>query len=110
MATYQIGELRERIKVERETLTQTDMGGQTVALTTVFEDWALVRPMRLAERSGDGQLTATAGYIFVIRNQASVLPTDRILWNGEYYNIRGLRTRGIQANFIEIEAERGVAL
>ena len=108
--TYQIGELNERITISRETLTETAMGGQTVAVATVFNDWALVRPMRVSEGSADGKLQATGGYIFTIRNQFTPLPTDRITWRGETYNIRGIMTRGQTAGYIEIEAERGVAL
>ena len=109
-STYQIGELNERVTISRETLKATAMGGQTVSLETVFNDWALVRPMRVSERSADGKLQATGGYIFTIRNQFAPLPTDRITWRGESYNIRGIMTRGQAAGYIEIDAERGVAL
>ncbi len=110
MMRYHIGEFRQQIKIERETLTTDTLGGQTVALSTIYDGWALARPLSGSERSEHGKLQAQAGYMFVIRNVVEIRENDRITWDGQTYNIRSINTRGAQAMYVEMAAERGVAL
>ena len=110
MMKYHIGEFRQQIKIERETLTADAIGGHTVALTTVYEGWAHARPVSTSERYNQDKLQAIASYIFVIRNIVELQENDRVTWDGQAYNIRGINTRGDQAMYVEITAERGVAI
>ena len=44
-------------------------------------------------------------YIFKIYNRSDVKEADRIVWNGENYNIRGIRREGEQRLYLLIDAE-----
>jgi SPP1 family predicted phage head-tail adaptor len=110
MMKYHIGEFRELIKIEEEALTPDGVGGHTVALTTIYDGWALVRPLSVRERLNQDQLEASGRVVFIIRNNYSITETMRVTWNNEKYNILGLNKRGAGVMYLEIQAERGVAL
>lgn len=106
---YHAGELDKRITFKRETLTPDGIGGHTVNLSDIATVWALARPMSGREIERYDQLNATALYLFVVRNRQDVKEDDRIIWDGEEYNIRFLKSRGGRSLYLEIVAERGVA-
>jgi head-tail adaptor len=55
------------------------------------------------------RVNASAMYLFVIRYRTDVEESDRILWKGEFYNIRYIAQGTGRALYLEIDAERGVA-
>lgn len=110
MATYRPGELSENIIIKRETLTPDDMGGNTLALTNVHTCRAHVRPMSGGERNNWDQLNSANMYLFVIRYRTGILATDRITWRGYTFNIRQIDDKGPRSMYLEIAAEKGVAL
>lgn len=105
------GELDQLITIQRESLADDGMGGQTVTLTAIATDlWAKVRPLSGKEFELYDQLNATAMVKFIIRHRSDLLPSDRIAWNGESYNIRYIPPAGGRDMYLMIDAERGVAL
>jgi SPP1 family predicted phage head-tail adaptor len=107
---YRPGELDQLITVQRETLTDDGMGGQEIALTNVATDiWAKARPLSGKEYDRHDKLNASAMYLFVIRARDDLNESDRIIWNGNTYNIRSILPRGSRSLYLEIDAERGVA-
>lgn len=105
---YTRGELNQRITIERKQRTPDGGGGYVEAWSTVETRWALVRPMSGNERAASQQTQADANYLIVVRNPADVQHADRIMWNGDAYNVRFIKDRGSRALYLEIEAERGV--
>ena len=103
------GKLDQRIKIVRETETPDGIGGNTIALSDVAEVWASVHHKTGREQIADDRLDAKASYVFVIRWRDDVLPDDRLLWRGSYYNIRTIKQNGGRELYLEIDAEYGVA-
>jgi SPP1 family predicted phage head-tail adaptor len=106
---YHPGEMNERVQIIRETRTSDGAGGQTLSLTTLASVWAHVRPRSGREMERFDRVNASAMYLFVIRYRTDVEESDRIMWKGEFYNIRYIAQGTGRALYLEIDAERGVA-
>lgn len=105
------GELDQLITIQRETEVSDGMGGHTVSLSAVVSDlWAKVRPLSGKEAEQHGKLSATAMVAFIIRHRTDLLGDDRIVWNGDSYNIRHIQPTSQRSMYLIIEAEKGVAL
>jgi SPP1 family predicted phage head-tail adaptor len=104
------GELDQRIKISREALTTDAGGGQTVALSVLTTVWAKVIAKSTRERETSDRLDASGLYTFIIRYRADIRENDRITWGGNDYNVRGIPREGGRKLYLEIDAERGVAL
>ncbi len=106
---FRIGEMDQRVTLQREVLTPDGMGGNTLALTTIATVWALVRPRGGKEIEYTERLNGQAAYMFVIRQRDDIQENDRINWQGVDYNIRMISRLGGRNLYLEIDAERGVA-
>ena len=104
-------ELNQRIEFKRATQAPDGSGGHTSTLTTFAKVWAKVAPVRGQEVVQADRLQRVAAYVFTIRKneRLAISETDRILWKGREYNIRYLPDLVSQEQFIDIEAEAGVA-
>lgn len=106
---HRAGELDQQITIKRETKVSDGMGGDISTLVDVASDlWAHVRPRSGKEIGTHDRVEAPALYLFVIRYRNDIRNDDRIVWNGETYNIRAILTAGSRTSFLEINAERGV--
>lgn len=106
------GQLDQKITLQRLAKTADGYGGATSAWAdydTNASVWAHVRAKAGRESTDEGRMTASFIVLFTIYNRTDIDPRDRIVWNGETYNIRGLRTEGGRRLMLVIEAERGVA-
>jgi SPP1 family predicted phage head-tail adaptor len=86
------GELDQRIIFQQLSGGLDGLGqqGETWAdIATVPTVWAKARPSRSAERFAAGQLQSIADVVFTVRYRADILPSMRILWRGEPYEIVG---------------------
>lgn len=107
---YRPGELDQLIIIQRETQVDDGMGGQTVTLTTLVADlFAKARALSGKESERYDQLSATAMVTFIIRYRDDLQHDDRIVWNGDTYNIRYIAPASGRDLYLSIEAERGVA-
>lgn len=107
-----IGKLDQRITFER--LAETSDGGGGVvrawaALSVRPTVWAAVRPRVAREGVETNRMTSAYLAEFTIRNRTDLNETDRIIWKGEAWNIRGILRQGERQMYLQIEAERGVA-
>ena len=104
------GRKDQPISIERNTPTRSLSGG-------FIDAWAVLQPLLWAEvkaKAGreameDGRPNATFVVVFTVYNLPGLLETDRIIWNGVRYNIRGILREGESPLDLKIEAERGVA-
>jgi len=71
--------------------------------------WASVVAKAGRESLQEGRVNASNIVLFTIYNRTDVSEVDRIIWNGEAYNIRNVRREGGRQLRLVIEAERGVA-
>lgn len=109
MASYRIGQLTQRIQIERDAVQSDGMGGQTKAAVVVASISAYVRPKSARELLAAQQVAATASVVFVIRWRGDLLASDRVVWQGVRYNITNPPNPDSRQPFLELEAERGVA-
>lgn len=107
-----IGGMDQRITLQRYTEAADGIGGVTRAwanLAATPTVWAAVKAKAGREGMDEGRVNATYVVLFTIYNRTDLSELDRILWNGEAYNIRNLRREGGRKLRLVIEAERGVA-
>lgn len=107
--SYQVGEFREWIKIQKAVLTPTAMGGNSVEYETTYEGFALVRPRTGGERRADNRLAEYHAYLVVVRNILELNETDQILWNGYVWQVKSINRKGFSSFYTEIDCIRGVA-
>jgi len=108
----EVGRLDQRITFQRQTDTADGVGGTVKTwadLSSVPSVWANVVAKSGREAMNDGRMQASYVSVFTVHNRADILETDRIMFGGTPYNIRGIRREGTRNLFLVIEAERGVA-
>jgi SPP1 family predicted phage head-tail adaptor len=106
-----IGKMDQRITLQRVTETPDGIGGTTRGWSDLAVNpspWARVIAKAGREGMTEGRMTATYIVLFTIWNRDDLSEVDRILWNGEAYNIRNIRREGERKLYLVIEAERGV--
>lgn len=105
---HQIGELRERITIERAATADDGAGGETVSWSSYATIWAKVQPVRGREEVRLGRLSSVETYLVVIRHRTDLSELDRVVWRGKTLNIRTMQDRDMDRAFLTIEAEAGV--
>ena len=107
-----IGRMDQRISLQRQ-IEAPDGGGGVVRtwgnVATNACPWANVKAKAGREGLDEGRTNATYVVVFTIYNREDLSEKDRIVWNGETYNIRGILRMGDRKLYLQIEAERGVA-
>lgn len=104
------GTMREQITIQRKSVTADRTGGRAESWTTLATCFAAVRTKPNGETLEEGRMNARTLNAFTIWHDAAptVTETDRILWNGEAWNIRGIYRSGTSVLTVQIDAERGV--
>lgn len=106
------GKLDQRIDFQRLIATADGIGGTTQAWAALDENpsvWAKVMARPGREVMVGGRMTAQMPITFTIYNRDDVTELDRIVWNGENYQIRNILRMGSRKLFLEIDAERGAS-
>lgn len=107
------GDLDELISIERQTRTGDGGGGATVSWAEVTKMWARAQWLRGGEGERQGAVRELAVYRFTVLSEAvtsaALTTSDRVVWNGEFYNIRERPRRQADQPFTDIIAETGVA-
>ena len=105
------GQLDQRITLQSFTSVPDGAGGATETWEDYATDaspWASVKARFGREQTTDGQVRASGMTTFTIRNRSDVSENDRIIWNGDAYNIRSVLRMGERELYLQIDAERGV--
>ena len=84
------GRLRHRINFQQESLAADGQGGSTRTWTSRSFASASMKPLRAEERFYNEQLNHTGTHEFVIRYRTDIAETDRIKFNGKFYQITGI--------------------
>lgn len=106
------GAKTELIAVERYVTTPDGGGGNTRAWAQVGQLWAEAQWIGGGEASRQGALRTLSRYKFIVLTAAAeaigITPEDRIVWQGDLYNIRERPQRLPRKPETEIVAETGV--
>lgn len=108
-----IGGLRHRITFQEENRSDDGAGGGDVAwanITGVNTVWGKVEPVSAGEGMLSMQLQNTVTHKITIRYKPDVTENMRIVYDGRYFNIRGIRHIEERDRWTEIRAEEGVAV
>ncbi|PPD05841.1 MAG: hypothetical protein CTY28_15960 [Hyphomicrobium sp.] len=107
------GKRTELIKIERETRAPDGGGGSVTTWAELGQLWAEARFARAGEKKDRGPVRETTVYKFIVltddAEDLGIRATDRIVWDGELYNIRERPRRMQRVAETEIVAESGVA-
>lgn len=105
-------DMNQMIRLQRATAVADGGGGRVVTWADLAATpcvWAHVRAKAGREALAEGRMNASYVVVFTIWNRCDLSEADRIVWQGESYNIRGILRTGGEALQLAIEAERGVA-
>lgn len=103
--------LRHRITIQRATTTQDPDTGETTATWVDFlnSEPAEVVPLSGREFIQSGAVQAGVNTRMTIRWQAGVLPTMRVLFDGDIYRIEAVLPDPTARRHLTLMCERGVS-
>lgn len=102
-----IGERRHRVVFQSATETQDAYGEADKSWTTLCTSWALVQPIKGAERFSANQMVADVEYRIITRYRSelsSLDAGDRATWNSKTFDIRAVIFRDHRMKELEILA------
>lgn len=104
------GDRNSYIEIQRESRTPNASGGFVTAWFPTQQAWVSIEQKNGTERTVNGVLSNVETWKFsgTYADLASILVTDRILFDGVYYNIRGIKDVQLRHITIVIGAEMGV--
>jgi SPP1 family predicted phage head-tail adaptor len=108
-----IGKLRHRITFQQENRTDDGAGGGDLSWTDIAgvpTVWARVEPVSTGEALRAMQLQSGITHRITLREKTEITTAMRIVFEGRYFNIRGIRHIEERGRWTEITAEEGVAV
>ena len=102
-----IGAMDQRITLEERVEMDDGAGGRVTRWQPVACDpcvWAAVKSKAVGESMMEGRINATFVVMFTIWNRDDLSELNRIIWNDEAYNIRGLHRLGGRPLHLTIDA------
>lgn len=105
-----IGCLDQMILLERKIETSDGAGGTEFFWQPLPDNprpWAKVEQKSNTESEVSGRRLAQTRAEFTIRLRRDLTPSDRIYWDGVYWNIRGIERRGQRVRYQVISAISG---
>lgn len=106
------GQMRDRVRIERETEQPDGGGGYEVGWFHVATVWGQLVPERGRERVESGRIEASVAAVLRIRYSSEVADVTagyRVVIDGVDYNIRSVTQPDRRNRIIEMTVERGVA-
>jgi SPP1 family predicted phage head-tail adaptor len=102
-----IGERRHRVVFQRATVTQDAFGEPDQSWASLCTSWALVQPLKGAEKFAAMQVQADVDTRIVTRYRSELSdlgPKDRATWDGHTYDIKAVIRRDHRDIELEILA------
>lgn len=107
---FRPGELDECIDFYKEVRYEDGMGGAEVDLELIEDEVSCkVRPLSGKEADRYDKVNSEEITLFVTRYRTDIVEENRIVWDGESYNIRHIPRTSKRSMYSEFYAERGVA-
>lgn len=102
------GRLNQQVTIQVPTETRQAGGGKQRTWDDVDTVWAEVLPANGGEAFAQGVARNTMFFRITIRFRTDVTPRHRLLWNGQYLNIRTCADPDQRRESLLISAESGV--
>ena len=96
--------MTERVLVRRETTSGPDYD-PVISWSTVDTVWAKVEIIELSERVRNTVTEAFRNYRFIVRHNADIQLTDKLVWDGKQFDVRSLGEHSTRQRYQIIEAE-----
>lgn len=84
---FKTGSLRHRLTLQSNTPTVDSVGGQVDSYATYATVWGSLRPMRGKELINAQQIFAEVDHKAVIRYNATIAPTNRVLFDSRIFEV-----------------------
>lgn len=100
------GHLRERITIERSTVTRDLSGGEVPAWDTLYTAYAKVEFKLIGSQEDEEskQLRGRTACVITVRKENRIVTeTDRVLFDSEVYEIDSVTQSGIQREWLVME-------
>jgi SPP1 family predicted phage head-tail adaptor len=97
------GNLRQRITIKTDTLTDDGSGGVTKTPSTHATAWAKVEPISSREAYQQGQLQGSISHRVTLRYQAGIRPKMRVEWGSRTFQIVGVRTETEEGRIVVLD-------
>lgn len=107
--SIKVGSLKHTIIIERAAKTPDGSGGNTIVWNTHITLRAKISPLSGRERVYAQRLEADITHRILFRYITDILPSDRINFNGRYFQIRSILNLEEGNCFLELSCEEGVA-
>jgi len=108
---YSGGEFRFPVVVQRPIYTPDDSGGQETSWSDQFTIFCDIDNAGGSEPYGDGstgRIRTQQTFNFTSWWRDDIQQTDRLAYNGLFWNIRQINNLNLRNKFIQIKAEAGV--
>jgi phage head-tail adaptor, putative, SPP1 family len=99
-----IGNLRERVDLQRSILVRDPDGGMMETWVTVATVFARLEPVKSQDEVIGGGIRATEAMLVHIRHREDVATDWRILWQGKPYLIDGMRNLDERRQYLTLSA------
>ena len=86
--TFNPGELKRKISLERDTLTRVDGAEVKTPTTYAANVWAKAEALSGRELLAAQQIESSVNWRFTVRYRTDILPRDRVVYNGKHMEIR----------------------
>ncbi|MFZ3035381.1 MAG: phage head closure protein [Parvibaculum sp.] len=104
-----VGELRERVTIERATRLADGVGGATSSWSELATVWASVIPLSGREVATGERVEAHQSYTITMRYRDDVTTAMRAIWKGRTLNIRSLADPDSRRRRLVLNVEEGAA-
>jgi SPP1 family predicted phage head-tail adaptor len=102
------GSLRHRVTIQQKAIGVDAFGGATETWTDVVTVWAAVEPMQGRELANAQTVSAETTTKITMRYRPWVIPANRIVFEGKYYNLQSVVDPGMQHRELIIMASEGL--
>lgn len=104
-----IGDLRQRVTLQRRSEVADAGGGVSLSWTDAGELWAEVTPLQGRETVQAMRLQPTQTYLIRLRYRDDITPADRLVFKQRILNIRSVQNVNARGQWTECRCEEGVA-
>lgn len=103
--------LDQRIELQRRTATPDPQGGELVTWVKIASCWAKVDGTAANEAAKADVILSLSAYTFWVRSDIvqrfAIVMTDRIVWNGQAYNISDMPNQQLRGRLAALIARTG---